>query len=407
MFEQRRVRSGLFCALIVLTWAIGLILLARAAGGAQSAVGFNVPLWIVRHLSRSLLNPVARDLGAGYVPASDSELSAFLSDASRIAAAERDVAYAEVSASDPRLPDADLRQRIQATEALDEPVEARLSSELTSVLAGQGLETTLPVYNHFRFVWPPLNFAYDLPPLLLIESPRRQIELESTALLRSDLSHEQAAGLLSHARSRGDSALIVRLGGLASYPSIVEEDDDYSDAIDLIAHEWTHQYLVFQPLGIRYFQGSSMTTINETVANMAGQELSLAFRARYPLNGTPAVAHSSAPPADPTIDVDQILHQLRLRVDSLLSKGEIDQAEHDMDQTQAFLAQHGYYLPQLNQAYFAFYGTYANTAASSSPFGPGLATLRSRYPSLSAFLHAVQSIRSPGDVNRLLQSSAG
>jgi hypothetical protein len=165
--------------------------------------------------------------------------------------------------------------------------------------------------------------------------------------------------------------------------------------------------LFFHPLGVRYFQSAALTTINETVANMVGQELASSLRSRFPLSGSPTEVRPSAPPPDRALNVDPVLHHLRLDVDALLAQGKVAEAERQMTAAHDFLAQHGYYLPDINQAYFAFYGSYGNTAASSSPLGPRLAELRSRYTSLRGFVQAVQNVKRPEDLSHLLQASGG
>ena len=43
-----------------------------------------------------------------------------------------------------------------------------------------------------------------------------------------------------------------------------------------------------------------------------------------------------------------------------------------MEEKRQFLAANGYYIRKLNQAYFAFHGSYADTAGSIDPIGPKL-----------------------------------
>jgi hypothetical protein len=399
-------QSAVLFAVVSSIWFAGLAFLGSKSGAVASGDRYNLPFWVAGHLSRVWLNPLAKRLGGGYTPATDDEMVRFLSGASAVAAAERDADYAAAIGGDTNAADAILRDRVGALTALDWPVEDRLAGELSTAIANEGLTTSLPLFNRLSIVWPPVAFAYDLPPNLLIESPRGHIELERATLLRSDLASDQIASAEKAVTARGDAGLVVRIGGLAAYPAIVEEDDNYSDALDVLAHEWTHQYLFFHPLGIRYFQSAAMTTINETVANMVGKELSTDVRRAFPLNATPNRVTANAPPPDPTIDVNRVLHLLRVEVDSLLAGGDVLQAEERMRETQQFLAGHGYYLPDINQAYFAFYGSYADTAASSNPIGPRLATLRAQYPNLGAFMRTVQNLRSTSDLVRLANGAA-
>jgi len=407
MLHRPALRAAAFILVVFAAYFGVLVLAGRTGGVLEGGQRFDLTLWIARNLSRTWLNPPARFLGGGSATANDADLSAFFEDASAVAAAEKDVAFADATGRRAGPFDQELQARLTEARALSWPVEIRLASELTQAASAAGMSTALPFYGHISIVWPPVSFAYDFPPLVLVRSPRDRIELVDASLLRADLGPSEITRLEIQAESGGQSALVVRIGGLAAYPSLVEDDDSQSDSLEVIAHEWTHQYLAFHPLGVRYFQSLDMTTLNETIANLVSLELAGMMRsADPPLPPAPPV-QSIAPSPDSTIDFDRTMHQLRLEVDALLAQGKVAEAEERMDATRQFLADHGYRVRRINQAYFAFYGTYANTAASSSPIGPELAVLRSHYGSLSSFVRAVQDLRSPRDFQRLLRSSAG
>jgi hypothetical protein len=78
-----------------------------------------------------------------------------------------------------------------------------------------------------------------------------------------------------------------------------------------------------------------------------------------------------------------------------------------MEQRRKFLAENGYYIRKINQAYFAFNGLYADTPASRSPIGPKMTELRQLSPSLGDFLRAVSGITSEEELDRLLARSQG
>jgi len=65
-----------------------------------------------------------------------------------------------------------------------------------------------------------------------------------------------------------------------------------------------------------------------------------------------------------------------------------------MEQKRQYLASKGYYIRKLNQAYFAFYGTYADRPTSISPIGIELKELRSQSASLKDFLETVAAMTS-------------
>jgi hypothetical protein len=100
------------------------------------------------------------------------------------------------------------------------------------------------------------------------------------------------------------------------------------------------------------------------------------------------------------------MHALRLEVDRLLSEGKIGEAEALMEEKREFLAENGFYIRKINQAYFAFHGLYGDTPASSSPIGPKMQELRQLSPSLGDFIRSVAEITSEEELDRLLAERA-
>ena len=68
------------------------------------------------------------------------------------------------------------------------------------------------------------------------------------------------------------------------------------------------------------------------------------------------------------------------------------------EQKRQYLASKGYYIRKLNQAYFAFYGTYADRPAFISPIGLELKELRGQSASLRDFLNMVAAMTSHQDL---------
>jgi hypothetical protein len=62
------------------------------------------------------------------------------------------------------------------------------------------------------------------------------------------------------------------------------------------------------------------------------------------------------------------------------------------------LVSKGYNVRKLNQAYFAWHGTYADEAASVSPIGIELRQLRNQFDSIKEFLDVVSVITSRQDL---------
>jgi hypothetical protein len=91
------------------------------------------------------------------------------------------------------------------------------------------------------------------------------------------------------------------------------------------------------------------------------------------------------------------MHTTRVHVDELLAAGKVKEAETYMEQRRQVFWDNGYAIRKLNQAYFAFYGAYADVpggAAGEDPVGPAVRTLRSRSSSLLAFLETIAQMSS-------------
>ena len=86
------------------------------------------------------------------------------------------------------------------------------------------------------------------------------------------------------------------------------------------------------------------------------------------------------------------MHLTRVTVDALLKDGKINDAETYMEQRRQVFVAHGYLIRKLNQAYFAFYGAYADVpggAAGEDPVGPAVRALREKSASLADFLNRI------------------
>jgi len=89
------------------------------------------------------------------------------------------------------------------------------------------------------------------------------------------------------------------------------------------------------------------------------------------------------------------MHITRVTVDQMLAAGQIKQAEAYMEARREFFWNNGYQIRKLNQAYFAFYGAYAEVhggEAGSDPVGPAVTALRNESPSLKVFLTRISKM---------------
>ena len=192
---------------------------------------------------------------------------------------------------------------------------------------------------------------------------------------------------------------------------MINEGRSYERIVDTVFHEWLHQYLIFFPLGRSYLKGGEARTLNESVANIAGSELARLYFAKYgplepeapvPTPG-PSPAPSPAPgPVDDPFDFGAEMRALRVDVEEMLADGRIKEAEALMERKRDEFEAKGRYIRRLNQAYFAFYGFYADTPASIDPIGPKLAALLEQAGSPGEFVRQASGITTQGELDRLL-----
>ena len=134
-----------------------------------------------------------------------------------------------------------------------------------------------------------------------------------------------------------------------------------------------------------------MTSINETVANIFGAEIGVKTYGKFQ---KPVISIEKEKPYDimAGFNFREELHETRTGVDDLLNQGHIQLAELYMEERRRFINDNGYYIRRLNQAYFAFNGTYADHPASVSPIGSQLELIRNSSDSLADFIDKVSQI---------------
>ena len=138
-----------------------------------------------------------------------------------------------------------------------------------------------------------------------------------------------------------------------------------------------------------------MTSINETVANIAGREIGDLVFTR--ITGQPVERPPYEPPTltprdepDPGVfDFRREMRETRLRLEELLAEGRVEGAESYLEERRLFFVANGRNIRKLNQAYFAFHGTYATSPSSVSPIGDQMRRLRAESKSLEEFLRTV------------------
>jgi hypothetical protein len=288
---------------------------------------------------------------------------------------------------------ADLSQRQALAEAVIEGQVATVLAEEGYALAGQ--------------LVPPIAMRFSPAPNLLVISPRGKIEIEQGINLYA-LPVDERAALEARIEEQEDvSTLIVSLGGIALYPALVLESSDLRWAIETFAHEWVHHYFFMYPLGWSLDFASESRLINETAANIFGEEIAAKVYARYYPELAAAGSAAALPVSFQTepFDFGAAMHETRTTVDALLAEGKIEEAEAYMEERQAFFFEHGHRIRKLNQAYFAFYGGYqvggVPGVAGEDPIGPALNAIRAASPTLHDFTAAVRGITTRDELLRL------
>lgn len=359
---------------------------------------FDFLSWELRHLPGKLLFEVGHLFDDGPSEEEQNEiLDRYFQLVDTIETQERELAQHAAAGED----DADVRENLDRLrserDSLENRVEDIIESRVTRLLEEEGLTTSLPLFDDFRFVFPPVDFELDSPPKVLVTSPRDRIELKDNFPLDAGLTLEDVLNLEDHADATGVSSRVFNIGGAATYPSIISELTDYPSLVRTVIHEWTHQYLFFFPLGRNFFRNDDTRTLNETVASMVDRELSNRLISRS-IRPTPQQQGERAPGFDFAAE----MRALRLKVEELLNQGRIEEAEQLMEAKRQEFAEKGVFIRKINQAFFAFRGFYADSPASINPIGPKLKALRERLDSVGEFMRTVARFTSVEDLDRAL-----
>lgn len=286
--------------------------------------------------------------------------------------------------------------------AYENDVERLVEHYIEDAVSAAGLQEPLPLFGKLRITWPPADIELTSPPRLLVRSPRDRIERKGDTLLKNDLTLRQIEEIEDDHDSERTVSLVVSIGGLAAYPAIVRDDRSYDSLLETSAHEWVHHYLAFYPLGQKWGSGGDSETLNETTASIAGRELANLARAAHPVS-LPSDADGRAPAsAPPTVDYGQEMRKLRLEIDALLAEGKVEEAERTMEERRQYFAANGIYIRKINQAFFAFYGTYADSAASSNPIGPKIERVWELTRDVGRFLKLMREVENVAELDAML-----
>jgi hypothetical protein len=253
---------------------------------------------------------------------------------------------------------------------------------------------------------PPVQYHTTSMPYALIVSPRDVIRQDADISLLPDLTLDQITALEQQVENRlNQSALVVPVGGVGVYPTMVMETNSLTWLSEVVAHEWIHNFLTLRPLGMLYEQSAELRTINETTASIAGKELgNLVIEFFYPALLPPPTQEIENKASDVQVtqepkafDFRAEMHETRITADAFLAEGKIEEAEAYMEQRRHLFVENGYNIRRLNQAYFAFHGAYADQpggAAGEDPVGEAVRSLRVQSSGLEAFLKRISWVTS-------------
>ena len=281
----------------------------------------------------------------------------------------------------------------------EEMVEATVSA----VLSELGLGSFGPLD------YPPVDIRFDNPPKLVVTSPRTTIARSDEALVVPGIPVGERESIENDLFYKaGLSAIVTEIGGIATYPAIIAPSSSLQDILRTTAHEWMHHYLVFhlKPVGLKAQKDPEMLTINETLANLVGREIGdLAYKRLGGVINPPSQSPSDMAdtPYGKQFIFEPEMKETRLQVDLLLSNSRVQEAEAYMGERRRTFVENGYYIRKLNQAYFAFNGTYADQPQAASPIGDQMQELRNLIPGLKNFITQVSDVAHPNELDALVK----
>ncbi len=326
--------------------------------------------------------------------------------------------YTDPEIEDPEAATADLRAErdtLRAEQARQQTLaESIIEGQIGAVLRDEGMAV-------LGQALPPVAMHFTELPNVLVLSPRDRIETEYTQALVPGLPVDMKERIESDAAEALDmSALIVPIGGMALYPSMVIETGWHYSAFEVSVHEWGHHWFFFFPNGLSYFGAyPESIAINETTVSILGYDLTHKVIKRFypewaaqlpplPWETEPAPPASGEASDPPPFDYAAAMHKTRVTVDALLAAGEVDEAEAYMEARRSLFVENGYMIRKLNQAYFAFYGGYqaeGGGAAGEDPIGPAIREIRRLAPSLRDFAWRMTGVVTREDLEAALTRS--
>lgn len=374
--------------------------------GKVGAWNWDLVVWEIEAISQKLGEGFRRP-AAHLSPQEQVDLVlAYLDRANEVGALERQIEriYSETGgqATDES---AVLQQQLDELRILqnrDRPAaEVILEGQIAAELVDEGIAW-------FGGAFPPVWFTFTEPPKKLVVSPRARITTAHYVMLQPDMPASERERIEDAIFEEDNlSAYITNIGGLGAFPTQVIDRAPINWVLSTVAHEWVHNYLTLFPLGLNYSTSSDLTIMNETVADIVGDEIGRRALERFYPDIARELAEREAaeetgetPP--PAFDFRKEMRHTREIVDLFLSLGRVEDAEKYMEIRRLLFVENGYAIRKLNQAYFAFHGSYGTGAAATSPIGPKLEELRSLTPDVRTFLAIVRGFTSIEDLDQTL-----
>ena len=244
------------------------------------------------------------------------------------------------------------------------------------------------------FVFPPVDTKLKSAPNLLVISPRNQIERVQEILLSAEIPLSVIENIENKLLLEEDlSGLVIGLGGLATYPSSIADMQSLEDILTTVAHEWMHHYLFFHPLGRAIYDNEEMMILNESISTIIGNEIGTKVWVKIS-NNENCISQPKEQKENTSFNFSDVMKETRQTVETYLQDGQIEEAEIYMDNQRKEFVRNGYSIRKINQAYFSFYGTYADRPESVSPIYKYLLEIRNESSSLREFLDLLEDISS-------------
>ncbi len=210
-----------------------------------------------------------------------------------------------------------LNELLARERGLRPEAEEAVEAEIASVFDEIGLGS------RFGVVWPPVDVRFGDLPALLVISPRGEMNMVGAVFLDPEIEPFERDEIERRVYDEVDYAAYVDdIAGLATFPNMVSDRHTTRTVIRTAAHEWLHSYWFFHPFGRNYFASPEMTTINETAATLAGNEVGdMAFERMGGDLSENARRYEAESKVNP--DFTAFMRETRIEAERLLGEGKV------------------------------------------------------------------------------------